>query len=275
MEADLRLKRLAENTIENYLGCATRFAAWHHRSPEEMGREEVLAYLDHLVRDRKLSASSQVTYQAALSFLYRVTLSRPEVTAGIPMPRVKSRLPSILSREEIEVLFIATRNPKHRAMFLAGYAAGLRLSEVVSLRVDDIDSRRGVLHVRHGKGDRDREALLSSELLEELRDYWRLCRPPGPVLFPRRKRPDQPMRARSLGQTFSKALVKAGITRPRLSFHSLRHAFATHMLEDGVPLTVIQELMGHSRLTTTARYLRVTSPMLARVNSPAHGLRLR
>jgi len=275
MEADLRLRRLSENTIEAYLGCATRYAAWHRRSPAEMDREEVLQYLDHLVRDRKIAASTQGLYQAALGFLYRVTLSRPDVMAGIPTPKVRSRLPSILSREEIEMLFVATRNPKHRAMFLAGYSAGLRISEVVHLRVDDVDSRRGVLHVRHGKGDKDREALLSPELLEELRDYWRLCRPRGPLLFPGRTGFDRPMRSNSFGKTFRKALVRAGITRPGISFHSLRHSFATHMLEDGAPLPLIQQLMGHSSLLTTSRYLRVTSPMLARAHGPAHGLRLR
>lgn len=275
MEADLRLRRMSDNTIEAYLGCATRYAAWHRRSPDQMGRDEVLQYLDHLVRNRKIGASTQGVYQAALSFLYRVTLSRPEVTAGIPRPRVKSRLPSILSREEIEMLFVATRYPKHRAMFLAGYSAGLRLSEVVSLRAEDIDSRRGVLHVRHGKGDKDRETLLSPALLEEMRRYWRLCQPRGPVLFPSRTRPGQPMLSRSLDAAFRKALVRARITRPGISFHSLRHAFATHMLEDGAPLRVIQRLMGHTSLETTARYLRVTRLMMDRVRSPAEGLQLR
>jgi site-specific recombinase XerD len=275
MEADLRLRRLSESTIANYLGCARRFVAWHRRPPTELGRAEVLQYLDHLVRDRQLSASTQVVYHAALAFLYEVTLSRPEVVAGIPWPKVTSRLPSILSREEIEMIFAATRYPKHRAVFLAAYSAGLRVSEVVGLCVSDIASRRGVLHVRHGKGDKDRETLLSQQLLLEMRDYWRLCRPSGPFLFPRRTRPDLPMRQRSVSTAFRRSLVRARITRPAVSFHSLRHSFATHMLEDGAPLRVIQQLLGHSRMETTARYLRVTRLMMDRVRSPAEGLQLR
>ena len=275
MEGDLRLRRLSENTSVNYLGCVTRFEAWHGRSAGELGRAEVLAFLAWLVRERGVSASTQAGYLAALCFLYRVTLDRPEVVAGIPWPRSGSRLPAVLTRSEIEAIFAATALPKHRAAFLAGYAAGLRVSEVVHLKIGDIDSDRGVLHVRAGKGNRDREALLPPVLVSELRAYRLQGGPDGPYLFPNRSRQGQPMGRGSLTAAFRRAVDRAGIQRPLVSFRSLRIAFATHMLEDGVALPVIQQLMGHSSMRTTARYLRVTSPMLLGARSPAEALRLR
>jgi integrase len=193
MERDLRLRRFAENTNDNYLGCVARFEAWHGHSADELGRTEVLAFLTWLVRERGVSASTQGGYLAALCFLYRVTLERPEVVAGIPWPRSGARLPAVLSRSEIETIFGATPPLKHRAAFLAGYAAGLRVSEVVQLQIGDIDSDRGVLHVRAGKGNRDREALLPPVLLSELRSYRLKGGSQGPYLFPNRNRKGQPM----------------------------------------------------------------------------------
>ena len=274
MEGDLRLRRLSESTSVNYLGCVARFEAWHGRSADELGRAEVLAFLTWLVRERGISASTPAGYLAALCFLYRVTLERPEVVAGIPWPRSGARLPAVLSRSEIEAIFGATPLLKHRAAFLAGYAAGLRVSEVVHLQIGDIDSDRGVLHVRAGKGNRDREALLPPVLLSELRSYRLKGGSQGPYLFPNRNRQGQPMGRGALTAAFRRAVDRAGVHRPLVSFRSLRVAFATHMLEDGVALPVIQQLMGHSSMRTTARYLRVTSPMLLGVRSPAEALRL-
>ena len=274
MEADLRLRRRSQQTIDSYLGCARRFVEFHRRPPAEMGRDDVIHYFDHLVQERRVSASTQVVYLAALRFLFAETLGRPEVVAGLPRPTVRSRLPSILSRDELERLFAVTSYPKHRAAFLAGYSAGLRIGEVVALQIEDVDSRRGVLWVRRGKGDKDRQTLLSAQLLAELRTCWRLCRPPGSHLFFSPSRPGQPMHTRSLDRALHQALSRAEITRPGLSFHSLRHSFATHLLEDGVSLRVIQELLGHERVETTARYVRVSRSQFEGVRSPAEGLRL-
>lgn len=275
MEGDLRLRRLSENTSVNYLGCVTRFETWHGRAAGELGRAEVLAFLTWLVREQGVSPSTQGGYQAALCFLYRFTLDRPEVVAGIPWPRPRTRLPAVLTRSEIEAIFAATALPKHRAAFLAGYAAGLRVSEVVHLKIGDIDSGRGVLHVRGGKGGRDREALLPPILVSELRAYRLQGGSQGPYLFPNRTREGQPMGRGALTAAFRRAVERAGIQRPMVSFRSLRVTFATHMLEDGVALPVIQQLMGHSSMRTTARYLRVTSPMLMGARSPAEALTLR
>ncbi len=172
MEADLRLRRRSQQTIDSYLGCARRFVEFHRRPPAEMGRDDVIRYFDYLVQERRVSASTQVVYLAALRFLYQRVLGRTDV-------EVRSRLPSILARDDLERLFAVTTYPKHRAAFLAGYSAGLRISEVVALQIEDVDSRRGVLWVRQGKGGKDRQTLLSAQLLAELRTCWRLCRPPG------------------------------------------------------------------------------------------------
>jgi len=192
MERDLRLRRMSVNTCVNYLGCVARFEAWHGRPADRLGREEVLAFLTWLVRDREVSASTQAVYLAAFGFLYRVTLSKPEVVAGIPWPKQASRLPVVLSRAEIEAILAATPLLKHRVAFLAGYSAGLRVSEVVHLRTGDIDDDRRLLLVRGGKGNRDREALLPPVLLDGLRAYRRQCRPPGPYLFSNRTRAGEP-----------------------------------------------------------------------------------
>ena len=274
MEGDLCLRRLSANTSVTYLGCVARFEEWQGRSAAELGRAEVLAFLTWLVRDRGVSASTQAVYLAALRFIYGVTLSRPEVVAGIPWPKQPLRLPAALSRSEIGAILARTPLLKHRVTFLAGYSAGLRASEVAHLRSDDVDAARGVLRVRKGKGNRDREALLPPILLDGLQAYRRQCQPPGPYLFPKRTSTGEPMRSDSISAAFRNAVARAGLSRPEVRYHSLRAAFASHLLEDGVSLPVIQRLLGHTSLRTTARYLRVSSRVLAEVRSPAESLQL-
>ena len=249
MAVDLRLRGMSPVTQRMYLGCAERFVAFHRRSPKELGAAEIRGFLDHLVRDRKVSRATQVVYVAAIHFLYRTTLDRPGEVQRIPYPRrVSERLPEILSPSEIGQLLAAVSSLKHRAMVMVAYGAGLRVSEVLSLTAADIDSKRMLIRVRAGKGDKDRYVMLSARLLAALRAYWRQ-RPSGDgYLFPS-PRPGQPP-------------------------HVLRHSFATHLLEAGTDIRVIQALLGHRSLRTTARYALVSRKHVGTVQSPLDALSL-
>ena len=241
------------------------------KPPTEMGKAEVRDFLLHLVEERKLSAASYNVYVASIRFLYSYTLERPEEVAWIGQMRVTRRLPAILSAEEIERLLDALRSLKMQAIVMTAYGAGLRVSEVVHIEVADIDSRRMVIHVRHGKGDRDRYTMLPVRLLETLRAYWKHKRPPGPHLFPGRKAGSVLCRA-----TVCKALHKAAKLAKldkRVTPHSMRHAFATHLLEAGTDMRTLQVLLGHRSITTTARYAQVSPVMIRKTKSPADRLR--
>ena len=270
MREDLRLRRLADRTIETYLGCARRFVAWAGRPAEELESEDVRRFMLYLVEERKLGASSQAQYQASLRFLFQTTLGRSGPTVRVPRPRQVQKSPVVLSRREMASVMRSTWHPKHRAGFALSYGAGLRVSEVASLRIDAIDSARGVLLIRHGKGDKFRNTLLPGSLLRTLRDWWRACRPAGPWLFPGRS--GGHTHRRSFQYAFTRALVRAGVTRPGVSFHSLRHSFATHLLEDGTSIRIIQELLGHASVETTSRYARVSVRHMKEVRSPLDGL---
>jgi integrase/recombinase XerD len=200
-----------------------------------------------------------------LRFFYRVTLNRPEAELCLPVPKQPSRLPEILSREEIRRLFEATMNLKHRALLMATYSAGLRVSEVVHLKVSDIDSARMMLRIDQGKGAKDRYTLLSKRLLSELRRYWVAYRPRH-WLFPLRTG-DHPISARSAQKIYYAAKARAGITK-QCGIHGLRHAFATHLLEAGVDLHTIQRLLGHGHLSTTMRYFHLARTRLTGTASP-------
>jgi len=271
MEEDLRLRGLSANTRATYLRCARRFVKHYRKSPTEMGKAEVRDFLLHLVEERKLSASTYNVYAAALRFLYSHTLERPQEVAWIGQMRVTRRLPVILSPEEIERLLGALRSLKMQAIVMTAYGAGLRVSEVVQLEVADIDSRRMVIHVRHGKGDRDRYTMLPQRLLELLRAYWKQVRPPGPQLFPGR-RPGAVLRRGTVSKALSKAAQRAKLEK-RVYPHALRHAFATHLLEAGTDLRTLQVLLGHASVTTTARYAQVSAVMIRKTKSPADRLR--
>jgi site-specific recombinase XerD len=270
MEADLRLRRVSENTRVAYLRCVRGFAAYHGRSPAEMGEPEVRAFLTDLVEVRRARPSTQGVYAAALRFLYRVTLRRPEVSALIPRPRVVQGLPEILSQAEVERLIGVVRSPKHRAILMTSYGAGLRVSEVARLRVSDIDTERMMIRIRAAKGGHDRYVLLGERLLAVLRAYWRQVRPPGEYLFQGTKR-GQPISTKAIWYMMHKAARRAGI-RKRVSPHSLRHGFATHLLEAGVDLRTIQHLLGHRSIRSTVRYTFVTRKVMDRVKSPLDSL---
>jgi len=265
MLEDMGIRNLAHNTQLSYLQQISAYARHFGRSPEALGPEDVRTYQVHLVEVRKLSPASVGIATSALRFLYQVTLKRDWAPEDIPMPKKPFRLPVILSREEVMRLLESVENLKHRTILTAAYAAGLRVSEATHLRVTDIDSARMVLRVDQGKGRKDRYVMLSPRLLEALRAYWSNERP-RTWLFPG-DRPEQPITKGAVEAACHKALRAAGLTKP-VTPHSLRHAFATHLLEAGTDVRTIQLLLGHRSLATTSRYLKVATSTVCATPSP-------
>ena len=271
MDGDLKLRGRSQNTRETYLRCVAAYTRHYMKSPVQMGKTEVRDFLLHLVEERKLKSSTYNVYAAALRFLYSYTLDRPEEVAWIGLMRVTHRQPAILSLEEVERLLSELGSRRMQAIVMTAYGAGLRISEVLNLRVEDIDSQRMVIHVRHGKGDRDRYTMLPKRLLETLRAYWKEERPPGPEVFPGQK-PGQVLRRNTVGIALKHAAERAGVKK-RVHPHALRHSFATHLLEAGTDLRTLQVLLGHASITTTARYAQVSPVMIRKTKSPADRLR--
>lgn len=265
MTEDLLLRRYAPSTSERYVDCARAFVAYHRRPPEEMGEREVRQYLLDLALERKVGAATQKMHVAALKFLYTETLGRPEVVAAIPWPKVRQTLPAILSGSEMDRLLEAIESVKYRAVVMTAYGAGLRISEVCCLGAADIDSQRMLILI-HGKGGRDRYVTLPERVLFTLRRYWKSERLQGPELFPGQQ-PGSCASASAVRNNLHQAVKKAKLGK-RVTPHSLRHAFATHLLELGTDLRVIQMLLGHRSIRTTVRYTRVTDKHLARVTCP-------
>jgi site-specific recombinase XerD len=258
MTEDLILRGLSLNTQAAYLRAVSQLARYYRRSPERISEREVADYLLHLYREKGRSHSTCNQAVAALRFFYHVTLRRRVASFAIPAARQPSKLPHILSREELVRLFAQTRLLRHRALLLTVYATGLRVSEVVALRVCDIDSDRRVLRVEQGKGARDRTTLLSPRLLAVLRQYWQHERPQL-WLFPSRDGKGH-LCSEAAKRAYAKAKLRAKIQKPG-GIHTLRHTFATHLLEAGVDLHTVQRLLGHKSLRTTARYLHLTEPV--------------
>ena len=270
-EGDLKLSGRSENTRKTYLTCAAAFVKHYGKPPASMGRVEIRDFLLHLVEERKVRPSTYNVYAASLKFLYSCTLERPEEVAWIGHMKVRQHLPAILSVEEIERLLAALGSLKMQAIVMAAYGAGLRISEACKLRVEDIDSRRMVIHVRNGKGDKDRHTMLPQRLLEVLRAYWKQERPPGPQLFPG-QRPGKVLHRETVNKALKLATECAKIKK-RVTPHSLRHAFATHLLESGTDLRTLQVLLGHASIRTTVRYAQVSPAVIRRTRSPADRLR--
>jgi site-specific recombinase XerD len=265
MQADLRVRNFSVRTQKTYLDHVARFARHFGRSPDQLGPEEVRAYLRHLVEERKVSWSLFNQAISALRFLYRVTLGRPTMVESLSRPRKQRRLPTVLSPEEVARLLDAIDNLKHRALVMVLYGAGLRVSEAVALQVQDVDSARMLLHVRGGKGDKDRLVMLSAALLAALRRYWAAYRPQH-WLFPGEV-PTRPLTARSAQHVVHQAARRAGLGK-RVSPHTLRHSFATHLLEAGTDLRLIQTLLGHSHLRTTQIYTHIAPHRIEALQSP-------
>ena len=268
---DLILRNRAPRTIQTYTEWVADYAQYFDISPEHLGPEQVRSYLLHLVQERHLSWCCYNQARYALQFLYRVTLGKDWVVEEVACPKLPKRLPVILSPDELVRFFKAVENLKHRAILMTAYAAGLRLSEVCRLRVEDIDSPRMVIHIRQSKGQKDRDVMLSPRLLTILRQYWKIERP-KPYLFPGRK-PDQPISPRTVQMVCKRALAASGLSK-RVSMHALRHSFASHLLEAGTDLRTIQILLGHRSFSTTARYLHVSTAALKSTRSPLDDLDL-
>ena len=270
MQQDLERGDYAPGTVKIYLACVQAFVDHHDgRSPLRLGREEMRSFVDHL-KSRRLSSQRVIQYMAALKFLYAKTLGRPEEVSWMKYPKVKRRTPIVLTGSEVERLLAAIESPIFRVMAAVLYGAGLRRGEVLALEVKDVVSDRGLLHVRAGKGGHQRYAMLSPRLLASLREYWRAVRPTPPLLFPSTPT-GTPMYSRALERALERAAIAAEIDK-RVTMHVLRHSFATHLLEMGTQLRVIQQLLGHVSIRSTTIYAHVTASLVRRTKSPLDAL---
>jgi site-specific recombinase XerD len=260
---DLRIRNYSPRTIAAYLAGVVRFVKHFGRSPDLLGPEDIRAFQLHLLHQR-VSWSQFNQTVCALRFFYRVTLGRPEQLPYIPYGKRPKTLPAVLSPEEVARLLHAAAPGRDRVLLQVAYGCGLRLGELLSLQVGDIDSARMVLHVRQGKGRKDRLVPLSPRLLEELRAYWRMRRP-RTCLFPGHK-PDRPLTGGGVQRRFRAIAGRAGLTK-HCSMHTLRHSYATHLLEAGVDLLTLKSLLGHRDLETTAHYLHVSTQRLRQTPS--------
>ncbi|MFH1976548.1 MAG: site-specific integrase [Pseudomonadota bacterium] len=265
MLVDLQLCGAKPRTQKAYLREAENLAKYFNRSPAELGEQELKEYLLYLIKERHLSEGTFRFYVAGLKFLYRITLKREWPVEKIKHPRAKSKLPIVPDLSEVESLFAVTRNLKHRAMLMITYSSGLRVSETARLKLTDIDSKRMTVRISQGKGGKDRYSILSQTTLEHLRQYWKKYRPKE-WLFEGQKKDDH-ITLSTIQSIFRAAKKRAHITKPA-SIHTLRHSFATHLIEAGTSLHHVQLLLGHRSPTTTTVYLHVSRLNLSQVSSP-------
>lgn len=259
MVREMQLRRLATGTQRAYIDAVRGLALHYGRCPDRIGCEEVKDYIHYLLHQRGLKWSTVNVIDSGIRFFYAKALGRDDVGRAMPPRRTPQCLPEILSPEEVQRLFAVTYNPKHRVMLRTAYAAGLRVGELVRLRVGDLDSSRMMIRVRSGKREKDRYTILSQRLLQELRVYWRIARPTG-WLFPGATA-DRHIARCTIGAVYRQAKERAGITKHG-GIHTLRHCFATHLLEAGVDIRTVQTLMGHRSIRTTLGYFQVTQKRL-------------
>jgi integrase/recombinase XerD len=265
MQINMELKGFSPKTQSAYIRCVQQYAQFYGKSPALLGANEIKQYLHFMIKNQHVSSSYINVIYSAIKFLYVNTLHQPWDLLEIPRSKKPKRLPVILAPTELAQLFNVISNPKHRALLMTMYGAGLRASEVVNLRVSDIDSEMMQIRVRQAKGKKDRYSLLSHENLRILRLYWHLCKPRD-WLFPGAST-DQPMSPRSVQGILEKAKADAKITK-KVTTHTLRHCFATHLLESGANLYYIQHLLGHSSPRSTNVYLHLTRKHLSQIQSP-------
>jgi integrase/recombinase XerD len=265
MQQDLQLAGYVPNTRAHYLGAVARFVRRFMRSPEQMGQEELRTHLKELTAGGLGPATVKV-HIAALRFLYSKTLGRPQEVAWMSWPRQPRGLPRVLDVSEVVALLAAIRKRIYRCIALVMYGAGLRIGEAIRLQVGDIDAARKILRVRRGKGGKSREVMLSPKLLVALRTYWRAERPALPYLFAS-PRTGKPVSADTVRAAIKRARAHAGIKKA-VTPHMLRHCFATHLLDNGTDVRVIQHLLGHAGVDTTMRYTKVSTAIVAKTTSP-------
>ena len=266
MTEDMQVRNLALNTQECYVQQVSLFARYFGQSPEQLGPAEIRTYQVYLTNEKKLATGSILIAAAALRFLYKVSLKKDWSWEDvIPVPKKPQTLPIVLSPEEVLRFLDCVGSTKHRAILTTCYATGLRISEAVRLTAPNIDSQRMVIRVDQGKGQKDRYVMLSPKLLKILRDWWRVERP-HPWLFPG-DIPGQHITTEAVTRACQKAHRLCGIPKP-ITPHSLRHAFAVHLLESGTDVRTIQLLLGHRSLATTARYLRIATTKVCSTTSP-------
>jgi integrase/recombinase XerD len=265
MKRDMELKNLSRRTIKTYLSCMKGYALHYGRSPEEMGDKEIKEYLYFLLKEKKASHSKLNQTYSALKFFYQRTLNKEWDPLKLPRGKERKRLPVVLSVEEVQRIFSVTKNLKHRTIFETIYSGGLRIGEALRLKVADIDSQRMMIRLQQAKGNKDRYTILGERTLKRLREYWSVYRPKE-WLFPTTGA-DKPLTSSTIQRVFKKTVEDAGI-RKQASVHTLRHSFATHLLEAGTDLYYIQHLLGHTTVKTTAIYLHVSQRDLTRIKSP-------
>lgn len=265
MQRDMVLRNLSEKTQVMYHAAARDLEKYFNKPPDQLHEGDVKSFLLSIVQVRKLSQSSLKISYSALRFLYETTLGKGWVMDRIPYPKTVKALPHVLDKSEIRKIIEATVNLRQKAMLMVTYSAGLRAKETARLKITDIDSKRMMIRVEQGKGNKDRYTLLSQIALETLREYWKEYRPTV-WLFPGQN-PEHYVSVSYIQVGFKRAKTKAGISKPA-SCHTLRHSFATHLLEAGVDLHTIQLLLGHSSIRTTTVYLHVSNKSLAKIVSP-------
>jgi len=269
MLEELQRRNYSEATIRGYLRAVTAFAKHFGKSPDKLGPEELRQYQVYLLREKRLTPRGVEARMSALRFLYVKTLKRHEMREHLPFPKVPRKLPVVMSQEEVAKVIDSARNLLQRTILMALYSTGARRAELAQLKVADVDSQRMVIHIRHGKGGHDRDVPLSEKLLEALRQYWRWMKPKT-WLFPglaKGGRVDRPMHDKVVWWSVQQAVQRAGLQK-RITPHTFRHSFATHLLEGGADLKTIQVMLGHSKIEDTAIYLHLSRRHLQAVVNP-------
>jgi integrase/recombinase XerD len=263
---EMRLRNYSHPTIKAYISCVRKLIDHHRpRHPRDLQDEDIRTFILHLMEVEHFEAASVHQVINALRFLYVELYRRPMVLGDLPRPKKERKLPVVLSGDEVRAIFEATNNLKHRILLMLVYSSGLRVGEVVRLRIEDLDDGRKLIHVHTGKGKKDRYTLLADSVMDVVEEYIRVYRP-REWLFTGTL-PDRPYSVRSAQSVFQRAAKNAGIQK-HVTIHSLRHAFATHLLEQGVDIRVIQQLLGHASVKTTEVYTHVSRRILTQVRSP-------
>ncbi|MCE7699772.1 MAG: site-specific integrase [Methanobacterium paludis] len=269
MKIDMELRGYSPTTIKYYIGNVSRLAEYFNKSPEVLSTEEIREYLHYCITERHLSEGTVSTIYSALKFFYEKTLEREWKTEKIVRIKEHKKLPAILSKSEVKSIFDASDNLKHKTILMTIYAAGLRVSEAAKLKITDIDSKNMQIIIREGKGKKDRYTLLSKANLKILREYWKRYQPKT-YLFPG-DNPEGPISVRAIQKVFAAAKEKVGIKK-KATVHTLRHSFATHLLEAGTDICYIQRLLGHTSINTTTIYLHLRRMDLLNIESPLDAL---